>query len=474
MKAPRFYPVALAVLGSCRVAPPPPPMSFAALAAEEIRTLDRSLTPAAWRSVHPADFVKRGTAEDDERGAPCAYSEKIDTIAGGRRILRRAIFDVPQPPSSLALPVDADSARLVDTKCTLSAVWIQITVSSDSEGMRIASELRGPLPRFGLEVIPAAAVFGGSAGWKGVSKWQRDSRTVIAAFDASWPDQPKRVIAFAFYPQSAVNYLAREEERDRAEEAHPDSIPFDAWPVAFAGAKIAISSADSLKKYLALSMDSVDHSLRIAGIREWTSRAAQGSPATRAAAMLAADGLVLVGLAPVDSVLARRYKEAGARYWQSEIGGYEFEYYHNFLDSAALVAPESPAGRFARLTQLRSGFNTAGGCQGGDDPFKRVSREGIRFLESERDPAVRAEVEFLIADGYADIVALAAGAGSIYEDGKRFLPEVADARRNAIAHYRAGLALDRKSKIAVEAWDSAWRLLAGLAPARTHFFCVYD
>lgn len=49
-----------------------------------------------------------------------------------------------------------------------------------------------------------------------------------------------------------------------------------------------------------------------------------------------------------------------------------------------------------------------------------------------------------------------------------------NSRRRAIAHYRAGLALDRSSPAARAAWLAAWRLTAGVPPSTTHFFCVYD
>ncbi|HEV2750880.1 MAG TPA: hypothetical protein VGV12_10205 [Gemmatimonadales bacterium] len=48
------------------------------------------------------------------------------------------------------------------------------------------------------------------------------------------------------------------------------------------------------------------------------------------------------------------------------------------------------------------------------------------------------------------------------------------ARSSAITHYRKALALEQTSPEARWAWLEAWRLIAGLPPTTTHFFCVYD
>jgi len=61
-----------------------------------------------------------------------------------------------------------------------------------------------------------------------------------------------------------------------------------------------------------------------------------------------------------------------------------------------------------------------------------------------------------------------------YADSAAYTAGAPAARRSAIAHYRQALALDRSSPEAREAWLEGWRLLAGLPPTTTHFFCVYD
>ena len=51
-----------------------------------------------------------------------------------------------------------------------------------------------------------------------------------------------------------------------------------------------------------------------------------------------------------------------------------------------------------------------------------------------------------------------------------------EASSKEFAEYRASVKQfqDRLASSVVNAWPEAWRLLAGLPPRRTHFFCVYD
>jgi len=117
-----------------------------------------------------------------------------------------------------------------------------------------------------------------------------------------------------------------------------------------------------------------------------------------------------------------------------------------------------------------------GMCGGGEDPMHRViaAGEGLLAQVPPLDPRTAAEVHRLVGDAYADIVALAAGAGMEYTDTVTYVAEAPAARRNGIAHYRQSFVGDRDSPEARDAWLEAWRLIAGLPPSTTHFFCVYD
>jgi hypothetical protein len=77
-----------------------------------------------------------------------------------------------------------------------------------------------------------------------------------------------------------------------------------------------------------------------------------------------------------------------------------------------------------------------------------------------------------MGDAYRDIVALAAGQhGDTYADSATYKPEAAKARSNAVAEYRAGLALDDKSETSSIAKERLRSLQAGEARHDTRFFC---
>ena len=89
-------------------------------------------------------------------------------------------------------------------------------------------------------------------------------------------------------------------------------------------------------------------------------------------------------------------------------------------------------------------------------------------------PVIRARLLLLLGDAYSDLVGLAAGMGQGYVDAASYASRAAAARKRAVALYREALELDRGAPRARDRWRQAWRLLAGLPPSTTHFFCVND
>jgi hypothetical protein len=106
--------------------------------------------------------------------------------------------------------------------------------------------------------------------------------------------------------------------------------------------------------------------------------------------------------------------------------------------------------------------------------FEPVIAKGEPFLSHAQDPRTRARALFAVADAYADIVVLATGDPHGYGDTTEFVPRAPAARRKAIQYYREALTLDRTSAQARAAWLQAWRLIAGVAPSRTRFYCIND
>ena len=397
----------------------------------------------------------------------------VDSIAAVGRIVQRAYFEDPEPPPSFELPADADSASLIRNGCTLTATRLEIFVARAGDAPRVFEEVRREFARSGEKIAARWIDTLGAGKARLLANWRINSLTVRATFDGGSSSADRHIAVLAYYPRSHQSDYYEEDE-DAAKKAVNDARPFRQDPYHLAAIRTAITSNDSLAAFSALERKPTSDTSRLNAMREWIARSRTGNADRRAAALLAADFLAAPWVAPEDSALAAKYKSLGETYWQSEIGGWTYMSYRNLLDSAVAAAPESPAGRMGRLLRLQSGFNLGGGCQGGNSPFRRVIKEGLRFLENEHDPATRAEVNLLIGHGYADIVALGRGWDPTYEDPAPFIPEIPEARRQAIAYMRAGLALDHSMPTAAASWKTAWRLLAGLSPAGTAFWCVYD
>jgi hypothetical protein len=151
-----------------------------------------------------------------------------------------------------------------------------------------------------------------------------------------------------------------------------------------------------------------------------------------------------------------------------------YHYAHSFLREALESTPPGSWRDLALLREMEIGFDFSGTCEAGDFPFERVIAMGEPLIGRNGDPEVLATARFMVADAYATIVALASGAGGDHADPAPHRDRARVAREKAIAHYRAGLALDRSSDRARSAWATAWRLMAGLAPSDATYLCVHD
>lgn len=97
-------------------------------------------------------------------------------------------------------------------------------------------------------------------------------------------------------------------------------------------------------------------------------------------------------------------------------------YAHSWLDEARCLGSAGRAGQLATLALLRLGFNETGTCGGTEHASQRVSAMREELARSVTDTGVAAELHVLVAEGYADVVALAAGAGSTDADSSAPTP----------------------------------------------------
>jgi hypothetical protein len=156
--------------------------------------------------------------------------------------------------------------------------------------------------------------------------------------------------------------------------------------------------------------------------------------------------------------------------------GDTYYYTQTWLKEALLLDPDGRAGELAFATLLEEGFEMSGRCsdQHGE-AFRAVIREGEDYLRRKPETPLRADIHFLMAEAYADIVTLAGGdSPSIQADSARYGPEAPAAREKAIEQFRVAFEIAGNTSRARDAWPTAWRLVAGLAPTKTYFYCGSD
>jgi tetratricopeptide (TPR) repeat protein len=468
--------------------------TFVGIAVADLSALHEGTTPAQWQSERGGYLLTPFFVDADinhDSNHWCVRASRTDSLADGSRVMRYAYFYPPPVPASLELPVESDSASIVSHTCTLGAVWVESP--SDSAGGRVLAErTREELihsygsitaapdsfmgrsltdsqkqrmrARPGYETMQLGLSFFGSAYWHVPGRWQRGPATIVSAFDADFHSSHKpRVVAFGFLPnaQFGITRFARDEG---------DSGVAEADTALETAGKLTRLDANVVRDFLALEHDQDSSSRKVAAIGAWLAATKNLSAERRAAALFAADGVVPDRLDGEDSHGSEAYGNVGVKFVHSDLAG-SYNYTHELLEEALRLDPKGPIGVLATMEMLDRGFDLTGMCGGG---FEDVIKTGVPFLDRLASPRSRAHLMFQLGDAHADIVALAAGEGGDYVDTADFKAHAPSARRKAIAYYRQGLALNPSSPEARAAWLEAWRLLAGMPPSRTHFFCVYD
>lgn len=507
-------PLAAAILVALQVGPPIG-RPFAERALAELAALRPAVTATAWLATHRGDefFVFRRDSIREGHKSWCARAGQSGRVSDGTRMVRYAYFYPPEPPPSRVLPA-ASGPNLIREQCVLGTVWVEARAIDSATGSALAGSVRdaltvayGPvragqglfrgrvLPdsvRRALSRLPGADAmlmglhYFGAAGWRIPGRWEADSTVIVSAFDRGFDRRQSggRVLAFAFLPIAKLGSVGEDLDRGEAVERRIAALALEAARLSGldttkTGRLLGIlAEADSAYHERGSTNPKTLDSVAVVVIRDWTMGARSLAPSRRAAALLAADqvlgsGAMLYVRAQRQDTSRVAYEQLGAVFVRDELGG-GYNYAHNWLDQALTLDANGPVGRLATLALLRSGFNETGMCGGGSEAFRRVITAGERLLAGDLDTATAAEVHRLVGDAYGDIVALAAGDGSGYADSTDYLAEAPAARVKAITHYRTALALDHISPEARSAWLEAWRLIAGLPPTTTHFFCVYD
>lgn len=183
-----------------------------------------------------------------------------------------------------------------------------------------------------------------------------------------------------------------------------------------------------------------------------------------------------VGWAKDENPPIRQELEAnGAQFDFAPIGEI-WVYAYALLRESLETDPDGRIGELAFITLMERGFETSGTCR--DQPgngFRAVIAEGGDFLSRKPDSALASYVHLLMAQAWGDIVTLANRGGYDESEKGAYKLEEAAARKQAIEEYRLAFASSIRRPVKErEAWRNAWRLMAGLSPTRTYFYCVYD
>jgi hypothetical protein len=406
--------------------------------AGEIRrllTVDSSLSPAAWMSMHPTDSLR--APQFDENVCRVAIGrERI----GGAVIRRVAMFDAPPVPRGFAL--DRDTTRFALRNCRLRIVTVSVTPRDSTRRKRVTDSL--------ATVLRSARVdFGGPPGR--VLR-QNDEFMMIG-----WPD--------------AREILSDMDIAQRRQAALLDSmLVISGFSTPLHGAVTAAMAAqhDSI---VAPRIDSIV----LDAVRRLT--APKQPEAARAAALLAADLLVTTAAGELflgaDSLanarVARRiaaYEQVGAHFWHNEPDA-EMVFGHDWRRAAYAADPRSVGGRAALRLALLEGASI-------DSTTDRLESPRIVIELGERELARHspdsAMAHLALAQAYADMYVVAHGFYADLVDSTEYARDFPDARQRAIAHGFAALASLRDPRRREQAWLVTFDILTGNTRARALYY----
>ena len=476
--------------------------AFADRLLDVLPQLREGITLGAWRAAHPADaitpygrWVAEGTTEDW-----CVRAESEVPLDSVHTVLRVAYFYPPARPDPPALPIGVAARELVDG-CRLGFLWIEAIV--DTAGARVlAGAARNSISAaLGAADTTTRAFWQGAASWRNVAFWRSGPSTIAAATTTAnaWrkpvvPTGSTRVIIAATAPASAI-MLEWNLRLARSNQSGVESRR-SRWAVARARIEAMIDLAglrpgaeQPVRSLLATLYDvesagrfmtDTERSAMADVLDAWLSHAENAPRERRSAVLAAADLLIDAGehaagmMIPDNGSLRDRLATHGAEFDYSVLG-HAHVYTHSWLEEALRIDPDGRAGEIALLRLMEMGFETSASCrdQGGTG-FRTVIERAETHLRRRAGSAIETDIRFLLAEAYSDIVALANGGGYDGSESPHYAPEEAVARARAIEEYRTAFSRAGASARAHGSWVHAWRLIAGIAPTRTFFYCVYD
>jgi hypothetical protein len=456
-------------------------------------TLRRAGSLLKWRQVHPDETIER--AQDNREfdggfglpleGAWCARAVRRERLHDGRVVLRSVFFYPPHSATS-ALDRKVPAGLEAIAECRAGAISLESEEPIPTLGDSLIVAVRRRLTsRHGKGRAGARLATWRAADWRNSTFWRLPAASVVAV--AEGRASLGRVFVLAWGPSSGISsdLAGSQVFRSDPESAMLREIvalgPLDSVQAE----RLIALRARSFWAWEGMIPATLTDSVLLSALEPWVSMADTLPSRARLAALLLADRVLDAArlpslLEPDSTALRSRLGQFGARFEQHALGGRSYVYVNNWLWDVVRHDRDSPIGQRALLVLLRRGFYTGPGCGGEegyrDEGFRRVIAEGERALAGQVGPALRPEIERLVAEAYGDIVYLASDGGyaSEYFDPAAYGAEAPEARRRAIAHYEVALRLTADPLTRTRLGQAAWRLRAGLAPLVPYFICVYD
>jgi hypothetical protein len=459
---------------------------------DELPQLRDAAPLSVWKKFHDTDIIELYAPGLSEVEKWCARARSEMSLPPGRKWVRTAYFYVPEVAVPAVLPGISGSELI--GQCRLGLLWSEIEDADADRAGALAREAReSAVQSLGPGNPDVKLQWWASGFWRNRVLWRNDPLSIVTAV-TNWPawgnrqspPAATRVFVAAAGPAVKVHFEPSTDDIRAARIARSRRVALRVDEAL----KIAAPGPD-IERAIGMARDVLsvkDGSSQIPTIQERTAifstidqlltAARTLPPARRSAALFVADQILDQSGGPFwdkdqSPPIRKRLEAQGAQFEWLQLGG-TYGYTHTWLKEAWNADPDGRAGELAFLTLMERGFETSGQCidQHGKS-FRAVIREGEDYLRRKPGSALSSDIHFLVAQAYGDIVTLAGGGGPEPNEAE-YQPEASTARSKAIEHYRTALESAPDNPRVREVWSDAWRLIAGIVPPGTHFYCVYD
>jgi hypothetical protein len=466
-----------------------------------IGPIDTTITLGVWLKQHPDEALTDSAPNsDDHESQICAWTKSRLTIEG-RRAVRWAQFNIPNPPPGETLP--ADGADVAARECRLRALWLQVaepdSLRSHALARTIARIIDVKLGNSQPKLMIGAP---GAANWLEPRTWQGPGTKVVLAIreleyfrnpesyenDSSKIIYPRSVLVVAYAPFSGLDdtddpnwdLWARHLDEDEAWERTwiLDKIDsaiarVDITPIA-TDLRTVLKALRSSRMFDSIPPPTSAALVRAAGAIH--DRAPALPPAQRAALLFAGDLVIQQAASALYTDTTkpayRLYKAltaAGVEYGpETYMVGYP--YTRAWLWEAYRLDSLGVTGHSALLELLAIGWHTSGACEENTGSIDRViERSEAAMRGGNIDPVI----QYHIGRAYSARYAVASARQLQYADTQYAAQAAEEARIRGIEWLRTSLLALKPPHLRRDAWRSAVRLMLHL-PSDVRISCSME